>query len=159
MIRFFDLLCLFSTMLLEMSGRRWVKDLRLILAITLEFSDTAGKIMNVVIATIRGKLPESSIKTQKVVLVQAAGPLTEKDVLRELLGILGTDELLVVRSADINQSTDRRGAIGRIERGVVYSVAVDLADIEVFLDLSNFVRDDTVGNAPDSLWSRVMMVG
>jgi hypothetical protein len=159
MIRFFDLLCLFSTMLLEMGGRRWVKDLRLKWAIILEFSDTAGKIMNVVIATIRGKLTESSIKTQKVVLVQAAGPLTAEDVLRELLGILRTDELLVVRSADINQSTDRRGAIGRMEWGVVYSVAVDLANIEVFLDLSNFVRDDTVGNAPNSLWSRVVMVG
>lgn len=145
-------------MLLEMSGRRWVTGLRLIMAITLEFSDTAGKIMNMVIATIRGKLTESRIKTQKVVLVQAARPLTAEDVLRELLGILRTDELLIVRSADINQSTDGRGAIGRMERGVVYSVAVDLANIEVFFDLGNFVRDDTVGNAPDSLWSRVVMV-
>lgn len=145
-------------MLLEMSGRRWVTGLRLIMAITHEFSDTAGKIMNVVIATIRGKLTESRIKTQKVVLVQAAGPLTAEDVLRELLGILRTDELLIVRSADINQSTDRRGAIGRMERGVVYSVAVDLAYIEVFFHLGHFVRDDTVGNAPDSLWSRVVMV-
>jgi hypothetical protein len=159
MIRFFNLLCLFSTMLLEMSGRRWVKGLRLILAIALEFSDPAGKIMNMVIATIRGKLTESRIKTQKVVLVQAAGPLTVEDVLRELLRILRADELLVVRSADIDQSTDRRGAIGWVERGIVYSVTVDLADIEVFLDLGNFVRDDTVGNAPDSLWSRVVMVG
>lgn len=145
-------------MLLEMSGRRWVTGLRLIMAIALEFSDTAGKIMNVVIATIRGKLTESRIKAQKVVLVQAAGPLTAEDVLRELLGILRTDELLIVRSADINQSTDRRGAIGRMERGVVYSIAIDLANIEVFFDLGNFVRDDTVGNAPDSLWSRVVMV-
>ena len=39
-------------------------------------------------------------------------------------------------------------------------VAVDLADVEVVLDLGDAVRDDAVGDAPDRVWGgAVVRVG
>lgn len=114
--------------------------------------------MDVMIATIGSKLAEGGIETQQVVFVQATGPLTAEDVLGELLGLLGADKLLIIWSADVDQSANRGGAIGRMEWSVVNGVAVDLANIEILLDFGYFLRNDTVCNPPNSLWSRVVTI-
>jgi hypothetical protein len=41
----------------------------------------------------------------------------------------------------------------------VNCVSVDLTDIKVFLDLSDFLGNDAVGNTPYSLRGRIVMVG
>src|SRR6478752_6965323 len=101
MMRFFDLLCLLGTMLLHVGGRCWVENLVLVCAVLLEFSNTTGKIMDMVVTAIRRKLAESRVETQKVVFVQTTGTLTAKDVLSELPRVLRTNELLVIRGSDV----------------------------------------------------------
>jgi hypothetical protein len=115
--------------------------------------------MDVMITTIRSKLAEGCIETQQIVFVQATGPLAAEDVLGELLGVLGADKLLIIWSADVDQSANGGRAIGRMEWGVVNGVAVDLTYIEILLDFGYFLRNDTVCNPPDSLWSRVVTIG
>lgn len=114
--------------------------------------------MNVMIATIGSKLTEGGIETQQVVFVQAAGALTAEDVLGELLGLLGTDKLLIIWGSDVDQSANRGGAIGRMEWSVVNGVAVDLTNIEILLDFGYFLGNDTICNPPNSLWSRVVTI-
>jgi hypothetical protein len=67
-----------------------------------------GEIMNMNITAIRSKLTESSVETQKVVLVRTTGSLATEDVFGELLGVLRTDELLIVRSSYVYQSANGR---------------------------------------------------
>ena len=108
MVRFFDLLCLLCTMLLHMGRRRWIENLVLVCAVLLEFSNTTGKIMDMVVTAIRRKFAESRVETQKVVLVQTTGTLTAEDMLSELLRVLRTNELLVIRGSDVDQSANGR---------------------------------------------------
>lgn len=64
--------------------------------------------MNMNITAIRGKLAKSRVETQKVVLVQTTGSLTAEDVFSKLLGVLGTDKLLIIWGSDVYQGTDGR---------------------------------------------------
>jgi hypothetical protein len=79
-------------------------------------------------------------------------------VLSEFLGVLGPYELLVLRSADVDEGTDGRGAVGWLEGLVVDGVPVDLTNVQVLLDLGDLFGDDAVCNAPDLVRRRVVMV-
>lgn len=81
-------------------------------------------------------------------------------MLGELLGVLRADKLVIVRRANVDERLDGlRAAVGRVEGRVVDGVAVDLADVEILLDLGDLFRDDAVGDAPDALRGRVVVVG
>ena len=110
------------------------------------------------VTALRAQVGESRIEPVQIVLVQATRAYASKDVFGQLLGVLGADELLVIRRADVNQGPDRPAAIGRVERGVVDGVAIDLADVEILLNLGDAFRNDSIGNAPDLVRRGVVMV-
>lgn len=128
--------------------------------VSLEGPHTLGEILNVVISasSLGSQLLEGHIETEEVVLVEPTGALTVEDVLGKTLRVLGTDELLVVGGADVDEGVDRRGTVGRLKRGVVDGVAVDLADVEVGFYLIDVSRDNTVGYSPDLVWARGVVV-
>lgn len=88
-----------------MGGRRRVQVCDF--AAALELPDTASEVVDVNIAAVRGQFVEGFLEVQEVVNVGAAGPLAAGNVLGKLLGILGADELVVLRSADVDEGVDR----------------------------------------------------
>lgn len=79
-------------------------------------------------------------------------------MLGKLLRVLGADKLLVIGRADVDECPDGRGAISRVERRVVDGVAVDLADIEILLDLGDMVRVNPISYAPYLIRGGVMVI-
>lgn len=127
--------------------------------VPLERPDALGEVADVGVTAVGAKLGEGGVEVIQVVLIEAAGPATGEDVVGELLGILGPDKLLIVRGADVDESGDGRGAVGRVEGCVVDGVAVDLADVEIVLDIGDAVRDDAIGDAPDLFRGRAVVIG
>lgn len=152
----FNLLRLFSAVLLLVGGGRGVQVPDF--ATALELPDAASEVVDVDITAIRSQFVEGFVEVQEVVNVGAAGPLAAGNVLGELLGILRADELVVLRSADVDEGVDRGRAVGGVKGGVVDGVAVDLADIKIFLDLGDLFGDNSVGDTPDALWRRCVTV-
>lgn len=124
----------------------------------LERPDTLGKVADMSVAAVGAELGEGRVEVVQIFLVEAAGPAAGDNVLGELVGVLGADKLLIVRGADVDEGRDGRGVVGWVEGGVVDGVAVDLADVEIVLDLGDAVRDDAIGNTPDLLGGRVVVV-
>lgn len=124
----------------------------------LECPHPLRQVVDMDVPALWSEIIEGGIETEQVVLVQTAGPLAAKDVLGQLLWVLGPDKLLVAWGSDVDQCSDRRGAIGRLERRVMDGVAVDFSDVKVLLDLCDLFRYDAVGNSPDLVWSGVMMI-
>lgn len=111
------------------------------------------------VAALRGEIIQRYVETEEVVLVRAAGALAHEDVLRQLLRVLGPNELGIVGRADVDEGADGRGAVGGLKWRVVDGVAVDLADVEVVLDLGDLFGLYAVGDAPDLVRRRVVVVG
>lgn len=104
---------------------------------------------------------------QQIVAVEAAGPLGAINVLGESLDILWSRELVIFGCADIDEGANwvlvlllgcvvrRRGGGCRSSRacwikgGVVDTVAINFANVEILLDLGDFFWNDAVGDAPD----------
>lgn len=135
-------------------------------------ADSVGEVGDVDVAALQAQLVEGLLEAEEIVDVEAAGAAALVDVLGEDLRVLGADELVVVRGADVDESPDGlrraggRGAVGRhrhrrgrVEGGVVDAVAVDLADVEVVLHLGDLVGLDAVGDAPDAVGGGVVVVG
>lgn len=139
-----------------MSGRRRVQVCDF--ATALELPDTASEVVDVNIAAVWGQFIEGLVEVQEIVNVGAAGPLAAGNVLRKLLGILRADELVVLRSADVDEGVDRGRAVSGVKGGVVDRVAIDLADVKIFLDLGDLFRNDPVGDTPDTLRRRCVAV-
>lgn len=74
--------------------------------------------------------------------------MASKDVLGQLLRVLGANKLFVVRCAYVDEGADGGGAVGRLKGRVMDRVAVDLAYVEVVLDLGYSFRLDAVGDTP-----------
>ena len=110
------------------------------------------------ILALRAQLGQGCVEAEEVILVQPTGPTTTQDVLGKLLRVLGADKLLVIGCADVNECPDGRGAIGRVEWRVVDGVAVDLADIEIFLDFFDMVGVNPISYAPYFVRGRVMVI-
>lgn len=139
-----------------MNGRRRVQVCDF--ATALELPDTASEVMDVNIAAVRGQFVEGFVEVQEIVNVGAAGPLTTGNVLSKLLGILGADELVVLRSADVDESVDRGRAVSGVKGGVVDRITIDLTDVKIFLDLGDLFRNDPIGDTPDTLRCRCVAV-
>ena len=93
--------------------------------------------------------------------------MAAEDMLGQFLRVLGADELVVVRGADVDEGLDgtvvrreeRAVRLGRgVERRVVDRVPVDLADVEIIFDFGDALGDDAVGDAPDLFGSRIVVV-
>lgn len=110
------------------------------------------------ITALRCELVECHVKIEQVVFVETAGPLAAVNVLGQILRVLGSHKLLILRRADVDEGLQRGRAVGRLEGRVVDGVAVDLADVQVLLDLGHLVRDDAVGDAPDLVGGLVVVV-
>lgn len=67
--------------------------------------------------------------------------------------------MLIVGRPDVDEGLDGRRAVSRVEWRVMDRITVDLADIEVFLDLGDTIRLDAIGNAPDLVGSPVVLIG
>lgn len=101
------------------------------------------------------------LQPKQILRVRPARPGAARNVLRKRLRVLRPDELVVVGGADVDERADggtRRGG-RRVEGRVVDRVAVDLANVEVFFDLGDAEGEDAVGDAPDALGGRCMVVG
>jgi hypothetical protein len=118
----------------------------------------ACEIANVDIFALWAQLSQGRLQAKEIILVQPTGSTTTQDVLGELLRILGADKLLVIGRADVDECLNRRGAIGGVERRVVDGVAVDLADIEILLDLRDMVGVNPISYAPYLVRGRVMVI-
>lgn len=81
-----------------------------------------------------------------------------EDVLRELLGILRPNELLIIRSTDVNECPNWVRSIRGMKRMVVDGVSVDLTDIEILLYLCHLIRLDAIGYTPDLFGCGLMVV-
>lgn len=121
-------------------------------------ADSVGEVGDVDVAAFRTQLVERLLEAEEVVNVETTRAAALVDVLGQLLGILGSDELVVVRRADVDEGADGFGAVGRVEGGIVNAVAVDLPDVEVVLDFGDLVSLDAVGDAPYTIRGRVVMV-
>lgn len=84
--------------------------------------------------------------------------MTAGNVLGKLLGILRADELVILRSADVDEGVDRGRAVGGVKGGVVDRVTIDLADVKIFLDLGDLFGNDSVSDTPDALRCRCVTV-
>jgi hypothetical protein len=133
--------------------------LYLVSSVDLELPDAPRQVADVTVAALGGKLLQGSVQLEQVVLVQAAGAAGPENVLGKRLRVLGADELLVVRGADVDEGADGAGAVGGVEGLVVDGVAVDLADVEILFDLGDLVGDDAVRDTPDSFWGLAVEVG
>lgn len=101
------------------------------------------------------------LQPKQILRVRPARPGAARNVLRQRLRVLRPDELVVVGGADVDERADggtRRGG-RRVEGRVVDRVAVDLANVEVFFDLGDAGGEDAVGDAPDALGGRGVVVG
>jgi len=127
--------------------------------VMLQGLDARDEIADVHVAAPGAQLVESDVEVVEVLLVEAAGAAAGEDVAGQLVGVLGADKLLVVRGADVDEGGDGRRAVCRMEGRVMDGVAVDLADVEILLDLGDALGDDAVGDAPDALGGRVVVVG
>lgn len=131
------------------------------------------QVRDVVVAALGAQLVEGPLEPPEVVPVEPAGALGAVDVLGEGADVLRARELGVVRRADVDERADRRrrrvttissttaaviGGGGRVEGRVVDGVAVDLADVEVGLDLGDAGARDAVGAAPDAGRGRMVRV-
>lgn len=125
---------------------------------TLEEPDAAGEVTDMKVAAAGAEVSEGGLEIEEVVLVEAAGSAAGEDVSGKLVGVLGADELVVVRGADVDEGRDGRRAVGRVKGRVVDGIAVDLADIKVVLDLSDTIGRDAVGDAPDLIRGVVVVV-
>lgn len=139
-----------------MGGRRRVQVCDF--ATALELPDTTSEVVDVNITAVRGQFIEGFVEVQEIVNVGTTGPLAAGNVLGELLRILRADELVILRSADVDEGVDRGRAIGRVKWGVVDRVAIDLADVKIFLDLGDLFGNDPVGDTPDALRCRCVTV-
>jgi hypothetical protein len=113
-----------------------------------------------VIIPTRSQLLEGYIKVEQIVLVRPRGPLATEDMLGKDLGILWTNELLVVWGTDVHEGVWYRsgGLVGRMEWRIMNRVAIDFADVKVAFHFCDLFGDDAVGDAPDSVWSNIMGV-
>ncbi len=92
--------------------------------------------------------------------------MAARDVFGKLLGVLRSYELVILRRANIDESSDRplggqdRGIDigGWVEGGIVDRIAVNLSDIKILLYLGDTVRLDAVSDAPCFVWRRVMVI-
>jgi hypothetical protein len=139
-----------------MGGRRRVQVCDF--AAALELPDTASEVVDVNITAVRSQFVEGFLEVQEIVNVGAAGTLAAGNVLGKLLGILRADELVVLRSADVDEGVNRWRAVGGVEGGVVDRVTIDLADVKIFLDLGDLFGNDSVGDTPDALRCRCVTV-
>ena len=124
---------------------------------------------------IRAFLAQTSqrlLKLVQILPILTARPPALHDLLRQRLRVLGSEELGVVRQADVHEAFDRVRDVGRlciaggrdalhrgahvllallvVEGRVLDGVAVDLADVEVFFHFGDVAGWDAVGCAPDS---------
>lgn len=130
------------------------------------------------VPALGAQLVQAPLQTPEVVAVQPARPLAAVDVLGQLLRVLGADELVVVRGADVDQRPYGRGGrfffsfffffspvrrlgarglrllAGGVEGGVVDGVPVYLPDVEVLFYFLDVVGFDAVGDAPDFVVGR-----
>jgi hypothetical protein len=95
------------------------------------------QVRDVLVAALGPQRGQRRLQPKEVVRVRPAGPGAARYVLGQRLRVLGADELVVVRGTDVDEGADGRAARGgrRVEGRVVDRVAVDLADVEVLLDL------------------------
>lgn len=107
------------------------------------------QITNMPISTLRTQLIQRLFQSQQIFHISSTRSNTIKNMLRQLLRILWTDKLWVIRRADVDCASDVCGAVGGAEVCVVDAVAVDFTDVEVLLDFLGFFRFDAVGCAPD----------
>lgn len=111
------------------------------------------------ILTLIGQRTQRNIQLEQIVLVQPTRPHAPEDVLGELLRILRADKLVIVRRANVDERLDGLNAVGWVKGRVVDGVAVDLADVEILFHFGDLFRDDAVGDAPDTLRGRAVVVG
>jgi hypothetical protein len=127
------------------------------------------QVRDVLVAALRAQLVQRRLQAPQVVPVRAARAGAAVDVLGELLRVLRADKLVVVGGSDVDERLDgvlkslvvggRGRGRGRVEGRVVDRVPVDLADVEVLLDLGDALGRDAVGYAPDPVRGRVVVVG
>jgi hypothetical protein len=124
------------------------------------------------ISTLLAQPPQRLLKLVQILPILTARPPALHDLLRQRLRVLGSEELGVVRQADVHEAFDRVRDVGRlciaggrdalhrgahvllalvvVEGRVLDGVAVDLADVEVFFHFGDVGGWDAVGCAPDS---------
>ena len=109
--------------------------------------------MDVAIAAVRAEIVEGEVEHKEVLPVLAAGSFAPVDVLGKGLRFLHAHELRIIRHSDVHKAAEwlRAGGSG-MELGVLDAVAVDLAHVQVLLDLVDFRSLDAVRHAPNALF-------
>lgn len=131
-----------------------------------------------IIRTLLAQILQRFLELIQIISILATRPTANHNLLRERLRILWTQELRVVRQADVHEALDRMRDVGRrgvgrwrdglhrrahvlivvVEWRVLDAVPVDLADIEILFHFRYVLGWDSVGCAPDSRRRRGMLM-
>ena len=151
---------------------------------SLDLPTPPSKIKNMLISTLFTQSLQRLLKLIQIISILSTRSPALHDLLRQCLRILRTQELRIVRQADVHQALDRvrdicwrcvgsrRDGLERcahvllvVEGRVLDAVAVDLTDVEVFFHFGYVARGDAVCCAPDSgrsgsvLWATLLLEG
>lgn len=113
---------------------------------------TLTQVAHMAITALLTKLVQSGLQLQQVLYVSSARSDAQIYMLCQILWILWTHELRIIWRSNVHQAFESWRTVGRYGVGIVYAVAVDLADIQVGFHFLHFVRRDSVGTAPNAIF-------
>jgi hypothetical protein len=142
----------------------------------------------VLVRALLAQTPQRFFKLIQIIPVLATRPTALHNLLRQGLWVLRTEELRIVRQADVHEALDWIWQLGGVEGNVwggrydlvgcghvlwglfflrirvdlegrvLDAVPVDFADVQVFLHFGDVLGGNAVGCAPDSGWGRGVLL-